>query len=752
MQANVDRALSEPKIRAAMSRLYATMVLSEPNTKRILSGGMGGPRAAEADGNHIAVSCMEDLDEWLRTLRMSAEPDLFENAIALPVRKSAEFLQHMRALKPRQSTDVVALVFDVSEPHHDDITGRDMRTVSAIAPGLESAVYVRTEDWEGDDIPGWYVFTSVQPIPLVNRMRKVKGSTVTPAGPSAGRAGLAGLGFLNCPLSAAEAFRRSLAMENFCEVRSWQAEGRHALGAPLILHGRVSSISPHRISLAGCDRGETFLSAYLSKGAAGMLPAGRTDGMRGAYARVLAVSWYRGDADPDPAPELEVYVIEEIDREGAIAGDASGLARVAGPVSVTDMRDRYGRVPDSALLERRGDRVIFGCTGGTGTGSPHGEFVRTVDAIRDARRKAKGSVHCYPESVFSDHITGDQMMHELGDAGTRDALLRIIEGEDRAAAVAKRLPRGSPRAGGLSSGSVRRLKSLGLVDETEDALVATSSGRRLGYRCSADMVGRRLGLLTATAVFVPDLDVLGIPPSFVTKYLKAAGYRPVEVRGSACRMVMCKAGAPGPDLKECADRAGRWMDAVLKEFDAVSHPLTPAYLAEKLKAYGWGALPIYVRALLNTMKNDGSVQEDGNDSWRVTLEGRVRRALEKNPGRALHKQQIVRSSAAIPDMNEDALDAVLERLCKDGVIVEVLKDRWVGSDKATDALAHGAYKAAVRLYGNIPEDRRRRMDGAAFLPYLERHLRDLGMKAGRRGAAEGAVDRMIKDGTWTGPL
>ncbi len=88
-------------------------------------------------------------------------------------------------------------------------------------------------------------------------------------------------------------------------------------------------------------------------------------------------------------------------------------------------------------------------------------------------------------------------------------------------------------------------------------------------------------------------------------------------------------------------------------------------------------------------------------------------------------------------MNEDVLDAVLERLRKDGVIAEVLKDRWAGSDKATDALAHGAYEAAVSLYESIPEDRQRRMDRAAFLPYLERHLRDLGMKAGGRGRGGG---------------
>ena len=631
-----ERALSEHRVREAMSCLYAAMVLSEPNTGRILGGGMGGPETAKTDGNHIAASCMENLDGWLRILRMSADPALFANAIGLPVRKSAAFLQYMRALRPRQSTDVTALVFEVSEPHHDPATGRATRTVSAVAPGLESAVYVRTEDWHGGGVPGWYVFTKVQPVPLVNRMRKVKGSTVTPAGPGAGRAGLAGLGFLNCPLSGAASFRRSLAMENFCEVHSWQADGRHMLGAPLVLHGRVSSISPHRISLAGCDRGRTFLSAYLSKGAAGML---RKGDLRGAYVRVLAVAWYRGDADPDPAPEPEVYVVEETDLDGAVAGDAAGLARVAGPVSAADMRDRYGRVPESVLLERRGDHVDFARSGGAGKEDPHGEFVRTVSEIRNARREAGGSIHCHPEGMFSDLVTGDRITHALGDSGTLDALLRIMEGEERAAAAE------GPRHGGIHRGAAWRLRQMGLVDGTGDSMTATPSGRRHGYRCAAGILKSRLEPL-ADAVFVPDLDAPGIPPSFVPKYLKASGYRPVEVRGSACRMVMSRDGEPGPGLDECVDRAGRWMDAVLGEFDAVSHPLTPAYLAERLEGI-WRAPAAYVENLLISMEGGGSVRRGrrlvagyagGQGKTRAQEERRTRPRQAPNHARRGHSR------------------------------------------------------------------------------------------------------------------
>ncbi|MBI1658869.1 MAG: hypothetical protein IS632_08905 [Thaumarchaeota archaeon] len=732
----VDRHLSERGMREAMSRLYAAMVLSEANTEA-LRNGEAGRGSVEAVGSPTAVSCMNGLGWWLNTLRMYAEPDPFVDAIEAPLRRSAEFLQHMRTLRPRRSTDIRALVFAVSDPYYDYASDRDLRTVSAVAPDLENVVYVRMDDWGGGDVPGWYVFTGVQPILLVNRLRMTRGSSVTPAGTAGDGAGLAGMAFLNCPLSGANDFRRSLAMENFCEVHSWQRDGMHMLGAPLVLHGRVSSVDHYRIGLAGCGRDGAFLSAYLSEDADRMRPAGLA---AGAYVRVLAVSWYRGDADTGPEPEAEVYVIEETDRDGAVAGDAAGLARVAGPVSVSDMLDRYGCVPESGLLERAGDRVVFRRAGGAAEGLCR-EFVRAADAVRKARLEARGSIHCFPENVFSDRVTDDRIAHVLVyDREKRDALLRIIEAKERGGAA-------DHETDGPPARAVRWLRQMGLAEG--DDLAATQSGRRHGYKCAKSVVGLRLDPLTAYAVFVPDLDAPGIPPSFVYKYLEDSGYVRAKVRGYKCRLVMCRKGAPEPDLERCAGLAGALMEAVLEEFDAVSHPLTPEYLAEKMKA-GGRVPPVYVEYLLNAMESGGIVRRDG-DSWSVPLDDSISRVLERNTGHSLTTQQIMRE-LSIPRTDGDAVDVVLDRLRKSGTAIEILRGRWAAAGGGADALAHGAYETAVDLYGRLPENRRRRTSVAAFLPYLGKRLWDLGMRAGRQEAAKRAVDRMVADGKWTGPL
>lgn len=718
-----------------MSCLYTAMTMSKPNTDRILKRTLGGPEPAEADGSPRAVQCMAAIDDWFRTMRMSTDPDIWENAVTLPVRKSAEFLQYIRALRTRQSTDVTALVFAVSEPHPDADADSIVRTVSAVSPTLECVVYARTKNWQGGEVPGWYVFTNVQPVPLVNRMREVKGSAITPAGPGAGRAALAGFGFLNCPLSGAEDFRGSLAMENFCEVRSWQADGQHRLGAPLILHGRVSSITRSRITLAGCGNDRTSLSAYLSNEAAEML----RDGMvRGSYVRVLAVVWY-DDAEP------EVYAIEETYLKDAVAGDAAGLARVAGPVSISDMQSRYGCIPETTLLARRSDYMVFERSGAAGGDDPHRKFAKTVSEIRDSRLETGGSMHCYPADIRSDQVTDDQITYALHNyAGTMSALLSIIDSEERA-------------AGGPSEDTLRDkitpqdgwwLKRLGLAEQAGGALSSTPSGRLHGYRCATVMLRDRLEPL-ADAVFVPDLDSPGIPPSFVPKYLRAVGYKSAKVRGAECPMVMYGDSKSEAGLDKCADRAESWMDAVLGAFDEVSHPLTPQYLAEELT--DWRAPPVYVEKLLDAMEREGSVLRDVRGSWKVPLEGRIRRMLGRNHGCALTKQQIMRE-AVIPASDSDAVDGVLERLRMAGYAVQTFRGRWTGADGARDAEEHDLYRAALSLYGKLPEDRRRRMEKGTFIQYLDRYLYDMGMTEGRREAGKRAVNMMVGDGKWAGPL
>lgn len=712
----VDRHLTEPRTSGAMSCLYAAMVTSKANTKKILNGEAGSG-SVNGEGNHLAASCMETFDAWLYTLRMYTEPNVFEDAIASPLQMSAKFIQYMRGLSP-SSIDVTALVFEVSKSYHDDFTEKKLKTVSAIVPSLESVVYARIGNWEWDDIPGWYVFNGFQPIPLVNRMRPVKGSTITRAEPYT--AGMADMGFLYCPLSGIGPFKRSLAMENFCEVGSWQDGGKHILGAPVVLHGRVSSIGHSQISLTGCDNDNAYMSAYLSEGAVRMWPMELTSG---DYVRVLTVVWYNADMDP------EVYMIEKTDKNGAIAGDAAGLARIEGPISATEMSSRYGYVPRSNLLEQKGDNVVFKRTGQTAT-VPEKEFVKTVSHIRQMRRQMQGSIHCSPEDVFSDDITDKRISGELGRKEVRDVLLQIIDAKER----------DQDDSADAFPFIVRKLERLGLVKKSKNVLTVTSSGRGHGYKSAVDVVEGRLGQISEV-VFVPDLDTAGIPPSFVLQYLKGEGYRQAEVRGYGCRIVMSREGANKLDLKNCVDRAENLMDHILTIFDEVWHPLEPLYLAEKLK------LPrIYIENLLESMVKCKSVQKADRSAFLVTVEDKVMHVLKRDIERAFYKQDIM-DILNVPGMDKKVLDNALEKLRKNGAVVEVLKDRWATTAGADAVLEQEIYKIAMDLYESL-KSHRSAVSVDNFLLYLNRKLHELGMRGERLKAAREAVDTMKKHGVW----
>ena len=336
-------------------------------------------------------------------------------------------------------------------------------------------------------------------------------------------------------------------------------------------------------------------------------------------------------------------------------------------------------------------------------------------------------MHCYPADIRSDQVTDDQITYALHNyAGTMSTLLGIIDSEERAT--------GGPSEDTLHDKIKPQdglwLKRLGLAEQTGGALSSTPSGRRHGYRCATGMLRDRLEPL-AGAVFVPDLDSPGIPPSFVPKYLRTVGYKSAKVRGAECPMVMYLDGKSEAGLDKCADRAESWMDAVLCAFDEVSHPLTPQYLAEEL--VDWEAPPAYVEKLLDAMEREGSVLRDVRGSWKVPLEGRIRRMLGRNHGCALTKQQIMRRRSFLLATQMPWM------VSWRGFAWPAMPYRHSGADGRTPTGPgcgeHDLYRAALSLYGKLPEGRKRRMEKGMFIQYLDRYLYDMGMTEGRREAA-----------------
>ena len=745
----VGEALSEQRMRHAMSCLYATMVLSQANTLAIQEGRIGKIREKEMRGNPTAVSCMKDLAKWVDALKTFIEPVDLETSFLFPMKQSAALLQLMRN-DMRRSTSVTGLVFAASDPVHDDITGRYLSTVSAIVPSMECAMCIRVEDWDGENKVGWYAFEGVQPIPLVNRMRPTSAFSIKTSKPEES---IREMDFLKCSMSDVEVFRKSVAMENFCEVHSRQTQKRHMLGAPITLHGLVSRISANRVSLRGCGNGNESLTAYLSDGVCREFAERQMGRLEGKYVCALVAVWYWSDHDGNEKPEFEAYAIEEVNLDGAVAGDAVGFVRIRGRASVGDIQGMYGHLPESKSLVKKGDQVLFGVGGRGGRNPVHRKFSEAIDEIRNVRIKEGGSIHCFPKITPGIGNPDRQIRETLSDTTMRSIMLFIIKSVDGGRPVTKKQLGAS-----FPNSFARRMSLLGslrLVATTDGIITATRLGKKLAYACTAEYARYRMGSHVTPAVFLPDMDIGDIPPSFVFRHLEELGYMPVVVNQSKCKLVLRKDSASVHDIEACMSRVAAWRKNILDEFNAVTHPLTSAYLAERISKIN-SPVPAYVENVLNMMKNDGYVRQINGGSWEMPIEKKIMHVFSRSPKGVFTKEQIM-ERATIARISGDAVDETLHRLHVEGAVSKVLGDRWIvngGAHLGMPAEEHPGVSRAIHrrmqdLSRRLLRGRRRHMAEQEFLGYLQRSLSDLGIRSNSCRNAGDAAARLVEDGTVT---
>ena len=732
MDSVAGSALSERVMRSAMSSLYASMVLSSANTDAIRGGRIHGP-VNDAAGNSTAVSCMKELSSWIGELERYTGREDLEDAFLFPIRKSAEALQNMR-WGSRRSTDVEGLVFAASSPQYDLAAGRDLKTVSVLVPRLESAMCIRVEEWDKNNRTGWYAFRNVQPVPLVNRMHPTKAHRTRPI---ESRGGLGAMDFLKCPLSDAESFRKSVAMENFCEVYSRQKQKRHMLGAPLILHGKVTSIDPHRINLSGLCHDKAYLTAYLSEEAGRTFSEG-AGGHEGRCARVLVVAWYWSDYDDEKEQsEYEAYIVEEVEEGEALAGDAEGLVRVRGPADVGTMESRYGHVPESPSLVLKGDRVCLRSRGGAEADHVQRQFLDGTEAIRNGRQKSDGSIHSFPKIALGMRVAAPRD----DEFELQRILLFVIKSWDAGIPATKdQIRELFPSA---FRRRMRKLESRGMLANREGLTAVTDLGRKTAYAYAAEDLKHSLGQLTTPVVFLPELDTGQAPPSFVVRYLKRLGYRRAKVDGHSCGIALHRDGASEREIDACTAKVRDLAEKILDEFCSAPHPLTPAYLTEKIPYAGSVVPAVYVEKVLGMMEGDGRVRRDGGGSWSVPMKDKIRRAFSKHPEEILSKKQIM-SMAAVAGTDADAAEEVLHQLRNDGLLSEIRGGRWTTPEVADGVLAREMYEAAKRLVRE--RLRRRDMDKRVFLVYMEGLLSDLELKCSLLEAAEEITGRLVADG------
>ena len=727
-------------MRINMIRLYASMTKSTRNTELISSGRLVGITKEDAGGNSDIRERMVELSRWLEELQIGSTKRDFENAFMNPIRKAAWFRDYMHR-RTTASTDMDGFVFAVSDPYDDGIVDEDMCTVSAIVPCLQSAMHIRVKDT--GITPGWKTFRNVQPVPLASRLYPTRLEIIA----SERRLDMDGMGFLKCPLSEAENFERSLAMENFCEIGSRQTEKKPRLGAPVIVSGWVTRITPYRITVSGCGPSGSQMTASLSSELGNRFRQNRLGELENAWVRMLVVVWYWSEEDSDEdRPFPEMYMIEKTTEERAVVDDIVGYVRVFGSAGAEDLERAYGRIPEHLPLELAEDGVFLPACKSSSDDAVCRKFVNTVGAIR-AMRFETGSpnIHCMPNEVLDDGITEKHVLSRLKrNSDMRLVLLRIILGGERGGGSTEKEIRGLlPHIeDGSFSYYMRLLKKQFVLKEEGGVLRATRSGKRHGYATMRDGVVSSVTPWLKPAVFLPDLRDTEIPASFVMKYLGEIAYSPIAVGSHPCKVAWRRPDASPEETDACAAKVADMRESVLGVFYSSYHSITAEYISCELGANGLNVPTAYVNALLIMMENGGDVNRDG-DSWCVSMEKKIRRTVTRNTN-GISKEEIMRASY-VAGRDKDEVDDILEALRSDGTVSLLPNGNWIPSGSLEQwqrrAVGVEARACAVSLLGG----RRGGMSEDMFMGRMRYRIRSTVPGSGWREHLESAVKQLVDD-------
>ena len=741
MKGKLTDAIREHVMRINMIRLYASMTKSTHNTDLISSGRLVGITKEDVGGNSDIKERMMGLSRWLEELQIGSTERDFENAFMNPMRNVARFRDYMHHRTPA-STDIDGYVFAVSDPYDDGIVDEDMCTVSAIVPCLQNAMHIRVKD-AGTTL-GWKTFRNVQPMPLVNRLYPTRLEIIA----SERRPDMDGMGFLKCPLSKAKYFERSLAMENFCEIGSSQTEKKPRLGAPVIVSGLVTKITPYRITVNGCDSSRSQMIASLSSELGTRFKQNRLGDLENAWVRMLVVVWYwsKEDSDEDrPFPEL--YMIEKTAEEHAVVDDVVGYVRVFGSVRTEDLDHTYKHVPEHLPLELTEDGVFRYAYKNSSVDAVCRKFVNTVDTIR-AMRFETGSpnIHCMPDEVLDDQITEKHVLSRLKRySDMRLVLLRIIQGGERGCGstvneIRELLPHVKDD---LFSYYVWLLKRQFVLKGDDGILRATRSGKIYGYATMRDDVGKFVMSWLKPAVFLPDLRDTEIPASFVMKYLEEIAYSPIVIDGHPCKTAWCKPDASRDDADACVAKVADMRESVLGIFYSSYHSITSEYISCELRTNGLNVSTVYVDALLLLMEKTGEVDRDGG-SWCVSMENRIRRTIARSTADISKDEVMTISYVARKD--KDKVDDILEALRSDGTVSLLPNGNWISSESLEQWQIQAVNVEAKNCAVSLLSRRCSGMSEDIFMERMKYHIRSTVPGFDWRQHLESVVKQLIDGG------
>ncbi|MEM4253392.1 MAG: hypothetical protein QXE84_07715 [Candidatus Nitrosotenuis sp.] len=746
--------LEEAIIRPKLTEFYLTISKSTENARSMSSKDPWNIEPSAYEGTDMVRQCMRRVCHWLETVKdFCVDEEVFREQILDPMRITAKCLVSMRSLK-KHTTTVSGWVFEKSEPYVDPNYGTRRITLSMVVPMLQTVFSIRMKEEEADRITNaTYEFDEVEPIPLVNRLYFVH-----PRYRESGKKpSLVDWNFLKIGFGDHGVFKNSLELENFCEIQSSQHLGRHHLGAPFIIGGKMTSFREPTITIRSMidDQSITFnMSDDLHKN----LSLDKLELMEGKFVRVMAIQWYdpTGDSNGTKRPEV-VFVEPESDLSRIVEDDMVGYVRMRTSVSLQDLAQRYQHVDPANIsaFEISSGFVKF-VHQDVPTDDVVTEYLKAKSFLRDVRSAIKS------DSLIqvSQHEVIDQTKVSIKGLAfliTKDGLLSeiinfVLRTKDESGMwpMQEEILKYFDADRETIGKKIRWLRYLNMLEKNGSQVACTKIAYDVAEIISSDEIGKVVASLGTDIVSIREISNSIIIPSLLERFLdtNSSGFIPATINKRKNRLYWIRNSADTDDVVRRAEEdfrlsSGRMLSVMRK----INFPFTTMKVLEEMQKNG---IPTSFFVADRTMKELAAIGKllRSGESWEYPLRERIIDFLRYNSNAFFSSSEIIRDNS-IPLADQEKVHKILNELKAGGAISMIGGDTWTLSENLQDKIKRRIVSGTQAAISAILKSRRNGIDEQVLFGMAERYVYEKcqgGPPIDRRKIVSEILSEMIKSG------
>lgn len=665
--------LTEKHLRKVLSNLYNAIRVNE-NAIFLQRGDPWKTDPAKFGGSQLVKDSMEYICGWVEHMRLFTKNDqMFDEQFLRPVQVAANVVESYRTMSPR-TTDIEGWIFSKSRSYSDPVTGDKKVILSIVVPSIKTVMTVRVDERVAEDAgSGFFIFSTSQPVPVVNRIHQ----THTQNKVCRRKVALREFDFLFVGFGDIERLGESIEMENYCEVESVQSERRQHLGFPFVSSARIISVSGSTISLLRPYGEKAAISMQISRHLYEHVDPKSLEGMVGKTVRFFGVQWYKARSKKDVRLEHpEVFLVEpEEDEEILKIEDAVGIVRIRGRMPVSEIEGIMGTSLEHPKIKTDAGFAYFDY--GDSPDPIHRRFQSAMTEIRELRLKMKTNAF----QITEDHVIDRRKMKTEGiaslircDRTLYDVVTNHLLQVDTTGChdVEKTIAALPQYAEGVITRKISFMEHLGVFKKTDSGYDITRTGFKIVSRCIAE----DLDLPEGRIMSLMDAGGYGIPPSVMLDCLRNGtppGFFPVVMNGRKTEVFWSRTELDAAEKENLMAAYAGLRDRIMGSLLAVSHPMTDRGIYAKISGESEGAGRFVIQLVLSEESGTGKVRRDG-DSWEYPLDERVRDLFEANASDSFAVDDVVKKTS-MGTIRRTEIMKILSDLEKSGFIAGLGK-KW----------------------------------------------------------------------------